>query len=101
MPCQTAERILPQVQTRLQAREGGTLQFALAQCEPARDPDVRDVLASRGIREMRRDVVAGRELRGAQRDRGEIRLLAGDDRADALAQAERASATERGRMQRL
>src|SRR5690242_12619725 len=101
MACESAERILPEGHTSVQAREGIRLQLALAQLQSAVDPDVRYVLASRGIDEMRDDVVAGRELRPAQRHRGEIGRFADGNRADLVGDAKRSRAPERCRFERV
>src|SRR5262245_15562455 len=93
--CVTLEGILPQLPALLQTGKGGRLQAAVDDARLSVHPDVRDVLSSGGIDEMRHGVVAGRELGGAQRHGGEIGRLARLDRARELVDAERLRARER------
>src|ERR1044071_7202938 len=69
--CVTLEGILPQVRELFQTGEGAWQQASLGHARFTAHPDVRDVLAARGIDEVRHRVVAGRKLGSAQRHRRE------------------------------
>src|SRR6202008_1123085 len=82
--CVTLEGILPYLPTSVQAVRGRNqraLYLCVSHTQLAVDPDVSDVLAARGIDQVRDRVVARRKLGRAQSDRDEGGALAGLDRA--------------------
>src|ERR1051325_2672902 len=93
--CVTLEGILPQVRELFQTGEGAWQQASLGHARFTAHPDVRDVLAARGIDEVRHRIVAGRELGRAQRHRREVGGLSRDDRAGGAVDAERLRAPQR------
>src|SRR5262249_45942678 len=93
--CVTLEGILPQLCELFQTGEGAWQQASLDHARFTAHPDVRDVLAARGIDEMRHRVVAGRELGRAQRDGHEVGALSRDDRARDAVDAERLRSAQR------
>src|SRR5581483_11262585 len=65
------------------------------------DPDVAHLLTAGRVDELRERMIDGLRFERVQAHGDEVGLLAGDDRADALAQAERPSAVERRRLKRV
>src|SRR5471030_3339468 len=76
-------------------------QVALGEARAALDPDVRHVLPSRGIDEMRYGIKAWESLKRRKFHRGEVRALADGDRADVLVEPKRPRALQRRHLEGL